>query len=348
MVFFKKKLCFYLITLASIAYSQTSALVLSGGGAKGSYQVGVWKAMCEYGVTNDIVVISGTSVGAINAALFASVESPDEIANFWETEICNLLKLNTELVTKSINDELKHIDATMQEYDNELQRRLKARYPGVPSIFYPKDKVESIKRKLLIEYSVRFGVDKINSFMELKRKVYSREKIQGILDPTPLQNLLDETIPQDWSNVEKTVYVTTLGENGKKVFKLNDYDHSDRILRICASWAIPIAYSTIEIDGENFVDGGWNEEGGENVPISPVVENHPEVKKIYVVHLNDKETLKKDGTLIDRSKYQNVEIIEIIPSEDLHGWFGTFDFDSSRATELINLGYKDACSILKK
>ena len=47
-------------------------LVLSGGGAKGAYEVGVWQAMEEMGLAGDVAAISGTSVGAINAALFAT------------------------------------------------------------------------------------------------------------------------------------------------------------------------------------------------------------------------------------------------------------------------------------
>ncbi len=44
------------------------ALVLAGGGAKGSYQVGVWRALCELGWQPDI--ITGTSVGCLNGAMF--------------------------------------------------------------------------------------------------------------------------------------------------------------------------------------------------------------------------------------------------------------------------------------
>ena len=43
------------------------ALVLSGGGSKGAYQVGVWKALKELKITFDIV--TGTSVGALNGAM---------------------------------------------------------------------------------------------------------------------------------------------------------------------------------------------------------------------------------------------------------------------------------------
>lgn len=45
------------------------ALVLAGGGARGSYQVGVWKALMELDWHPQI--ITGTSVGSLNGAMFA-------------------------------------------------------------------------------------------------------------------------------------------------------------------------------------------------------------------------------------------------------------------------------------
>ena len=45
------------------------ALVLAGGGARGGYQVGVWRALTELGWNPQI--ITGTSVGSLNGAMFA-------------------------------------------------------------------------------------------------------------------------------------------------------------------------------------------------------------------------------------------------------------------------------------
>src|SRR5438874_12297265 len=42
-------------------------LVLAGGGAKGAYQIGVLRALDEAGIRP--AIISGTSIGAFNAAL---------------------------------------------------------------------------------------------------------------------------------------------------------------------------------------------------------------------------------------------------------------------------------------
>lgn len=46
-------------------------LVLAGGGGKGSYEIGVWKYLREIGLDTKISVISGTSVGGLNAFLIA-------------------------------------------------------------------------------------------------------------------------------------------------------------------------------------------------------------------------------------------------------------------------------------
>jgi predicted acylesterase/phospholipase RssA len=62
-------------------------LVLSGGGAKGAFQAGVWKAMHELGLADRVRVISGTSVGAINGAAFATLRDPEKICRFWRERI---------------------------------------------------------------------------------------------------------------------------------------------------------------------------------------------------------------------------------------------------------------------
>jgi len=46
-----------------------TALILSGGGARGSYQIGCWKALKDHGI--EIAGVYGTSVGSINAAAVA-------------------------------------------------------------------------------------------------------------------------------------------------------------------------------------------------------------------------------------------------------------------------------------
>lgn len=50
---------------------QGIGLVLTGGGGKGAYQVGVLKALAENGLLDDVTAISGASIGSVNAMLYA-------------------------------------------------------------------------------------------------------------------------------------------------------------------------------------------------------------------------------------------------------------------------------------
>lgn len=69
------------------------ALILSGGGAKGAYQIGVLKALRERGIVPDIYC--GTSVGSFTAAMLASGRTVDELEALW-------LRLNREDVFTEI------------------------------------------------------------------------------------------------------------------------------------------------------------------------------------------------------------------------------------------------------
>ena len=46
-------------------------LALCGGGGKGAFQIGVWKALEETGYWSQVKAVSGTSIGGLNAVLFA-------------------------------------------------------------------------------------------------------------------------------------------------------------------------------------------------------------------------------------------------------------------------------------
>ena len=59
------------------------ALVFSGGGARGAFQVGVWRVLRERVCRRAPDVISGTSCGAINGALIAAGLTPQQMLDFW-------------------------------------------------------------------------------------------------------------------------------------------------------------------------------------------------------------------------------------------------------------------------
>ena len=59
------------------------ALILSGGGARGAFQIGVWKYLQEQNWTPDLVC--GTSIGAINAVAIGSGMPIDRLFEIWTT-----------------------------------------------------------------------------------------------------------------------------------------------------------------------------------------------------------------------------------------------------------------------
>ena len=73
-------------------------LVLGGGGAKGAFQVGVWKALCEYKLNKKITCISGNSIGSLNSVLF-SQKTVEECVDIWSS-----LDMSIALSSRSIKD----------------------------------------------------------------------------------------------------------------------------------------------------------------------------------------------------------------------------------------------------
>ena len=81
-----------------------TGLVLAGGGAKGSYQVGAYLAFKKCGIKVDGVV--GTSIGAFNAAMIVSKKEA-ELYSFWKNvDVGELLNFNTKY-TDSVNNKDK-------------------------------------------------------------------------------------------------------------------------------------------------------------------------------------------------------------------------------------------------
>jgi NTE family protein len=59
-------------------------LALGGGGARGSYQIGVLRALEEAGILHNIEHISGTSIGAINTLMVMAKFSYERMIEIWE------------------------------------------------------------------------------------------------------------------------------------------------------------------------------------------------------------------------------------------------------------------------
>ena len=88
--------------------SKTYAIALEGGGAKGAYEIGAWKALEEAGIKYNAV--SGTSVGALNGALMAMRDLPRAEAAWNDMRLSKVIELDKEGeedLHKAMNGELE-------------------------------------------------------------------------------------------------------------------------------------------------------------------------------------------------------------------------------------------------
>lgn len=79
-----------------------TALILGGGGSRGSYQVGVWKALRELGITIDMV--AGASVGAING-ISVAMNNFDQAEQLWRnTKTAEVFDISKEKSPESLSE----------------------------------------------------------------------------------------------------------------------------------------------------------------------------------------------------------------------------------------------------
>lgn len=82
-------------------------LVLCGGGGRGAYQVGVWKALVRSGLAGNITGFSGASVGALNAALFAT-SSAEDAEMVWENISQTVIADPVDAIQKIVGSAIKY------------------------------------------------------------------------------------------------------------------------------------------------------------------------------------------------------------------------------------------------
>lgn len=88
-------------------------LVLAGGGAKGAYEAGVFKTLWELELIDNIKVISGTSIGSVNALLLA-MENKKIIRDSWNnlsySRFINFQEKTRNISATQFVDKLKNIN----------------------------------------------------------------------------------------------------------------------------------------------------------------------------------------------------------------------------------------------
>lgn len=283
-------------------------LVFAGGGGKGSYEIGVWKYLHEIGLDSYVRAVSGTSVGALNAALFvgSSYELAEELwLNINQEKILTPKEISAEDVTKWL-----------------VANGLNLAAPLTMGL----SKFAS---------GAIMGTEKIVQMMLTKTRgdhMFSRDGLKEMINDGLNYNYLRDS--------DMPCYVTCVRCPGLEIerFRLNEYSDEDISSLLLASSAIPIIFPNEEFHGNKYCDGGIPIVG-DNVPVKPVYDTG--VENIIVVHLGQ-------DSIVDKEQFPNAKIIEIVPREDLgDALTGTLDFSPEGAEYRLKLGYEDAKRIMQ-
>ena len=242
------------------------ALVLSGGGAKGSYQLGVYKALKKLGIKIDI--ITGTSIGSINGALLVTGDYK-KAKKLW-------------LTIKS---------DTIFNYTFENPKE------------YPKIVKELVTNKGL-------NIEKGEEFIS---KIIDEEKIRK-------------------SKIDYGLVTVNLKTKVPKMLTKEAIPKGKLISYIIASATCFPAIQLKEIDGENYIDGGYYD----NLPINLAIDmGADEVIAVDLSAIGIKQKVKNSDVKIDYIKHSDKHMF-------------TLDFNPTTAKKNIKLGYNDTMKYYKK
>lgn len=152
--------------------SYHTGLVLGGGGARGAYQIGVWKALLEKNIHFE--VITGTSVGGLNGALIAQGDYHQAVT-LWE-------EIETDKVLDITFKEVEVLDFSAQVEQLRTFIRTSLRQRGVSS-----EPLRRLLEERLVPEKIQAGcpfsvvVTKIPAFQEVVISVNDCKK-EEIID----------------------------------------------------------------------------------------------------------------------------------------------------------------------
>lgn len=266
-------------------------LVLSGGGAKGAYQVGVLKALAELDI--GVHAVSGASIGALNGLVVATSPTLAKAAATLEEEWSAL------------------IGASPIEFRVDLHNLLvkAAEYMTIPSGAAPGSAFKwTGTAATLTGRSVLLG----GLFMGLRKAGIMEgswadpQEIEATVGRHLTDTALDNGLPfyvslfesgrglQDRLHLLQKLLGT--GTKPSEVMHVQSLSAADRRAAVLASAAIPLILPARTIQGRRFVDGGM---GGDhvtqgNTPAEPLV-TQAGCTHLIVTHLFDGSTWRRDG-----------------------------------------------------
>ncbi len=308
-------------------------LALAGGGAKGAYHVGVIKALEELNVVPDC--IAGASIGALNGAMLAA----------------------TSDMSKGYSRLHEVWSALAQESPLKLSSKLPITMPLIlaSGAAFRSMPILSAVLSASSDIAEKFGYDTPLSQSEILESNNLVKLLEEYLSPADLR----KGIPMYASVFESSGAVSDLFGIALASFGIKNTDNSKYIHiqeqsdanmqnALLASAALPLLYRQRVIDGKKYSDGGqgdWQGESG-NIPVEPLIDAGCDL--VIVAHLSN-------GSMWDRSRYPDANIIEVRPQSSitrnsglLSGAKDLLSFDSKKIPSWMDQGYTDAIHTLKR
>ncbi|MEO5998797.1 MAG: patatin-like phospholipase family protein, partial [Chitinophagaceae bacterium] len=313
------------------------AVVLSGGGAKGDFQLGALAALYEKGIRPSI--ICGTSVGALNAFLLAHGET-------------GLDKLKKTWFGLFHNDHMWNLDDWWIEVDKDLREPVVASFRGEKSSLDPFLGTTAGSGFLgafggsiifgpfgallaFIGVSALTAFDKIKKFANLitgkARALLNMKPIERLFTVHTQQNLINEWVAAGNQLRLATValgsgelcYVTETGDLIDREQKKVLASGISLIAGALASSAIGSVFPPVKFAGDSWVDGGHRE----NVPLKSALEMG--ATEVYVISSgpvgkNSSVNYTEEGFMGPKDSYKNLDGETIRP----------FDFENKYLVDI--------------
>ncbi|MBQ8171808.1 MAG: patatin-like phospholipase family protein [Oscillospiraceae bacterium] len=312
------------------------ALVLDGGGGKGAYQIGVWEAMLkDTDFINRITAISGTSVGALNAVLFANGDF-DVARDIWLEQVNNDIKQkdfglaveNTkkfaELFGKSLVAFvccLKSVALRTAIFATQIYN---AHFNG------SSERISEIERFLDTHFYVSH---RISELIENEANNINLDKIRYCRMPIYVTATQYDKKALMTFFADKMDFCDATSSDQVRYIKLNGKSNKEILTALLASAALPAAFESQQINGERLRDGGIVD----NSPIKPLYDEG--YRHFLVVHCSKKAYIKNRD-----EKYPDAQFIEIFPS--IQGKTLTFTHEQSQM--LYECGIRDMTPVVEQ
>ncbi len=248
----------------------TLGLVLSGGGARGAFQVGVYQRLLDDPrFTQGPGVLSGTSAGGINAALIAAGKSPREMMDFWHGIAADPPVIASDRFFQDLMVTLARLTW------GEFLRWLSSATPWRAFLHRSRNHFPPQRGSLLaawIEYLLTTRFELVSSLLQGIREPF-------LADTAPLRRRLVEAFGGERVSTRLCLAINTVdAHTGKLVRFVNhdtpftrapDYVIVDAITvdMVLASASIPLLFPPVEIGSHLLWDGGLLV----NTPLAPVV-----------------------------------------------------------------------------